>query len=289
LPPGQNIFGTLVESRHDVSELHIDVGDCRLRTVKAGSGPPVLLVHGLLAYSFSWRYNLDAFAESHTVYALDLAGVGFSERKTGLDVSLRPSAERLLRFMDAVGLESADVVGTSHGGALSIVAAGLAPERFEKIVMVAPVNPWSNFGAGRIRVFENTLGATLAKAIIPIFKPVHSYALRRMYADPKRIKPGTLEGYEAPLQLPGVMSHLLGIVKTWRADLSEIEPALAALHEKQVLLLWGDRDSAVDPQSGNELKRRLPNAELIYMPGIGHLPYEEAPEEFNRIVLEFLG
>lgn len=288
LPSEEKYFGPEISSRHDISELQVDCGDCKIRALRAGSGPPLILVHGLLAYSFSWRYNIDALAESHTVYALDLAGVGFSERKRGLDVSLRGHAERLLRFMDALGIDSCDLVGTSHGGALSILAASLAPERFDRLVLVDPVNPWSHFGRLRIRVFSTRVGATCMKAIMPGFTALHSWALRRMYADPRNIKPGTLEGYEAPLKMPGVMDHLLGIVKTWRADLKEIEPALARIGEMSVLLIWGERDGAVDPRSAKELMKRLHNAQLKLFPGVGHLPYEEAPEEFNRVVLEFL-
>jgi pimeloyl-ACP methyl ester carboxylesterase len=288
LPSEQKYFGPGISSRHDISELHVDAGDCRIRTLVAGFGPALILVHGLLAYSFSWRYNLDALAESHRVFALDLPGVGFSERKRGMDVSLRTTAERLLRFMDALDISSTDLLGTSHGGAVSILTASLAPDRFERLVLVDPVNPWSKFGGLRIRAFETKAGAACMKAIMPGFRPLRTWALRQMYADPQRIQPGTLEGYEAPLRVPGIMEHLLGIVKTWRADLREIEPALARITDKPVLLIWGDRDGAVDPRSAKELMQRLPHARLEMMSGIGHLPYEEAPEEFNRIVLEFL-
>ena len=288
LPSEEKYFGPEISSRHDVSELQVDCGDCRIRSLRAGSGPALVLIHGLLAYSFSWRYNIGALAESHTVYALDLAGVGFSERKRGLDVTLRGSAERLLRFMDALGIDAADLLGTSHGGALSIVATSLAPERFGRLVLVDPVNPWSNFGSLRIRVFATPFGAACMKAIMPVARPLRSWALRRMYADARKIRPGTLEGYEAPLSMPGVMDHLLGIVKTWRADLREIEPALARIKDKPVLLIWGECDGAVDPRSAKELMKRLHSAQLNTFPGVGHLPYEEAPEEFNRVVMEFL-
>jgi pimeloyl-ACP methyl ester carboxylesterase len=288
LPLEQKYFGPAISSRDDVSELFVDCGDCRIRTLVAGSGPPLILVHGIMAYSFSWRYNIDAFAQTHTVYAVDGAGVGFSERKEGLDVGLRASAERLLRFMDALGISSADLVGTSHGGALSIVAAGLAPERFDHIVLVAPVNPWSKIGRKRIWLFSTDFGALCMRSLFLRTKPLHRILLRRLYADPSRIQAGTMEGYAAPHEVPGALQTMLVMVKTWHEDLREIEPALARLREKQVLLLWGDRDRAVDPRSARELKKRLPSARVEMMHGVGHLPYEEVPEEFNRIILEFL-
>jgi pimeloyl-ACP methyl ester carboxylesterase len=288
LPSEEKYLGPAISSRDDVSELHVDVGNCRIRSLVAGSGPPLLLVHGLLAYSFSWRYNFDAFAESHTVYALDLPGVGFSERKAGLDVSMRRTAERLVRFLDAQQIRSADLVGTSHGGAVSMLAASLAPQRFRRLVLVDPVNPWSNFGSLRIRVFSTAVGAACMRQIYPRVPWLHRWTLDRMYADPRRIPPGTLEGYAAPYEDPGTLDTMLQIVRTWRADLHEIEPALARIVDKPVLLIWGDRDGAVDPRSAQQLLKRLPNARLELLPGIGHLPYEEAPEDFNRIVLDFL-
>jgi pimeloyl-ACP methyl ester carboxylesterase len=54
------------------------------------------------------------------------------------------------------------------------------------------------------------------------------------------------------------------------------------------LLLWGDRDAAVDPASAEELHRRWKNSAVVMMQNVGHMPYEEVPEEFNRVVLDFL-
>ena len=111
------------------------VDGCRMRYLQSGSGPALLMVHGLLGYSFSWRFALPA-----------LVGVGFSDRPPGLDCRLRAHAERLLRFLDGVGVNSCDLLGTSHGGAVAMMAAALAPERIRSLILVAPVNPWSRHG-----------------------------------------------------------------------------------------------------------------------------------------------
>src|SRR5271165_6396538 len=78
----------------------------RMRYLSAGSGPALLLVHGLLGYSFSWRFTIPALAQHATVYAIDLLGTGFSDRPPGMDCSFKASAQRLLQFMDKAGLES---------------------------------------------------------------------------------------------------------------------------------------------------------------------------------------
>ncbi|MGH9602432.1 MAG: alpha/beta fold hydrolase, partial [Terriglobales bacterium] len=76
----------------------------RMRYVRAGAGPPLLLLHGLLGYSFSWRFNEASLAQHSTFYAVDLLGVGGSDRPRGLDYGLRAQARRMFRVMDELGL-----------------------------------------------------------------------------------------------------------------------------------------------------------------------------------------
>src|SRR5580704_12467545 len=91
----------------------------------AGSGPPLLLIHGFMGYSFSWRFNMEVLARNFTVYAIDLPGCGFSQRPGKPECSLDCDAAGVLRFMEHFGMENADIVGSSRGGGLSIVMAAL--------------------------------------------------------------------------------------------------------------------------------------------------------------------
>jgi acyl carrier protein len=93
-----------------VSEHDIRIAGHRLRYLRAGSGPAVVLVHGLLGYSFSWRFVMPYLAPHFTVYAPDQLGIGFSERVAGLDCSLRAHADRMLEFCERLGLDSLDLV-----------------------------------------------------------------------------------------------------------------------------------------------------------------------------------
>ncbi len=124
-----------------VEERWITLDGARMRYLYAGSGPALLLVHGLLGYSFSWRFSIPTLAQHATVYAVDLLGTGFSDRPPDLDCSFRASAQRLLRFMDTTGIANCDLLGTSHGGAVSMMLAALAPERIRRLILVDPVNP----------------------------------------------------------------------------------------------------------------------------------------------------
>jgi pimeloyl-ACP methyl ester carboxylesterase len=260
----------------------------RMRYLSAGSGPTLLLVHGLLGYSLSWRFTIPALAQHAAVYAVDLMGTGFSDRSTGLDCSLKASAERLLRFMDKAGLTRCDLLGTSHGGAVAMVAAALAPERIRRLILVAPVNPWSAHGK-RLSVFlSSPLVAPLFLNLAPRVRILDEFYLRRMFGDPRRIPPDSLEGYRKPMSIPDSYEYGLSVLRSWNRDLKELEAMLPRIAHVPTLLIWGNLDTAVNPASAAQLQQRFKHCRLVMIEGAGHLPYEETPEEFNRAVAEFL-
>jgi pimeloyl-ACP methyl ester carboxylesterase len=266
-----------------------DVDGCRVRYLLAGRGKPLLLIHGLLGYSFSWRYNFEALGETRSLYAIDLPGAGFSKRPCDLKCGMRESAERVGRFLDELKIDKADVLGTSHGGALAMYMAAIAPERIGNLILVAPANPWSEAGKHLIWGFGNRVGAAVMRAAYPMgLQFGRTIFLRRVYGDTSRIAPGTAEGYSAPLHDPRVLEYALEVVRCWRGDMKRLAGLMERLANLRVLLLWGTADGAVDLKSAYELKQRLPKSELQMLDGVGHLPYEEDPAEFNRVVLRFL-
>ena len=284
-----------INPQHKVSveEHWIALDGARIRYLRGGSGPPLLLVHGLLGYSFSWRFTIPSLAQQATVYAVDLPGTGFSDRPPGLDCSFQSSARRLLRFMDKIDEDKAgrarcDLLGTSHGGAVVMMVAALAPDRVGRLILVNPVNPWSAHGR-RLTVFlSNPLIAPLFVNLAPHAGSLHEFYHRRMFGDPRRIPPDSLEGYRKPMRIPGSYEYALAVTRTWNRDLRELESVLPRIAHLPTLLIWGSLDTAVNPASAAELKRRFRDCRLVMFEGLGHLPYEEAPAEFNRAVAEFL-
>ncbi len=259
----------------------------------AGSGPPLLLIHGFMGYSFSWRFNVEPLSRQFSVYAMDLPGCGFSQRIDAPGRELAEDAEGVLRFMDCLGIESADIIGSSRGGGLAIVLAALLAKRnllhrIRRLILVSAINPWSSNGQLLTRVFATTLGGEIVLRLLPKLDIVLTRYFKRLYGDPKRISPGSIEGYAAGLDSPESFEHLLRIVRSWHHDLAVVEQSLPAISDLPTLLLWGSRDKAVFPSSIHQLQSHLKNSALILMRGVGHLPYEEVPDEFNRIVCDFL-
>ena len=274
-------------------ECWMDIEGGRMRYLRAGAGPALILLHGLMGYSFSWRFTLPALAPYATVYAPDMMGAGFSDRVAGIDYSMRGTARRILTFIERLGISSFDLLGTSHGGAVAMFAAaeclgGNVRPQLRRLVLVAPVNPNSAHGKWLAPFFGSDFGAALFRASIARMSFLYPYWHARMYGDRRRIPPGTLEGYVAPLAKPGLFEHALQIVRTWTQDLRELEATVPKLASIPTLLMWGSKDSAVYASSAEPLATHFPNSGLITFPGVGHLPYEECPQDFNRALIDFL-
>jgi len=277
-----------------VEECWMDIDGSGMRYLRAGSGPPLILLHGLLAYSFSWRFTMPALAPYATVYAPDLLGAGFSDRPRNIDHSMRGTALRVLKFAEKLGLSTVDLLGTSRGGAVAMCAAaecldrGASSPRVRRLILACPVNPYSAHGKRLAPFFASRFGAAgfrLAVGNLPFLFP---YFHGRLYADRRTIPPGSLQGYKAPLAVPGFFEHGLSIVQTWSADLQELRAILPKLRNVPVLLIWGSEDPAVFATSMEPLARHFDHVEKIVFPGVGHLPYEECPKEFNQALIRFL-
>jgi pimeloyl-ACP methyl ester carboxylesterase len=272
----------------DVEERFATVDGLRMRYLCAGAGPPLLLIHGLIGYSFSWRFNLAALAPHATLFAVDLPGMGYSDRSSTMDCRFSAAAGRLLRFLDAEKIESADVLGTSHGGGVAMMLAALAEGRVRRLILVAPVNPWSRHGRLLAPALASIPGGGGLQPLLMRLGPLHRFLLRRQYGDPRRISPGTLEGYRAAFQIPGTLDYARRILHGWRGDLRELERILPRIAHIPTLLVWGNRDGVVSPASARPLLQSFARGELVMLEGAGHVPYEEVPQEFNRAVIGFL-
>jgi pimeloyl-ACP methyl ester carboxylesterase len=270
------------------SEEWVQVEGRRIRFWRAGSGPALVLVHGLLGYSFSWRHVIRPLALNWEVFAPDMPGSGFSECDSKIDCRLSSSANRLLEFLDVAGISTCDLVGSSYGGATALMLASSHPSRVRRLVLVSPANPWSKYGRKRMALLRNTAVASAFPKLARQMRPLHHYFLRRLYGEPRLITAEAYRGYSDPLSCGGRFEHAVGIVGSWNADMQDLRAAIPNASNIPTLLMWGSRDRAVDPVSASALKNNFRTCRLEVIEGAGHLPYEECPQEFNRILTRFL-
>ncbi len=261
-----------------------------MRYLAGGSGSPLLLVHGLMGFSFSWSECLPGLAHHFSVFAPDLFNLGYSDR-CERDASLRAIAHDVFALLDAVGLERCALIGTSHGGAVAMQMAAEHPERITKLLLVDAANPFSECRRWQIELFSHPVGRYLAP--LAAFTPKWFYAygvLLRMYADRHKAPPGTVDGYWQALRWDRkAHQHLAKVVLSWKGDFEALEPKLTEIaRHVATSLLWGEKDIIVPLHTARELQHAMGNVALTVIPGVGHLPYEESPADFTRAVITWM-
>jgi len=275
--------------KHRMRYVHVAAMDAPAKPL-----PALVLVHGLLGYTFSWRHNLEFFASHRDVYAIDLLGMGYSDRpETGsADFTMAAAAVRLVEFLRFLGHSRIDLVGTSHGGAVAMMAASLdrASDNplIRRLVLVAPAHPFMMNARLRLAFFRTAFGRMVLRCVAAHSSVLRRKSIGRMYADDAQITEETRTGYEVNLGDRRSYEYALEVVRTWRDDMRQLKDALPSIAAIPTLLLWGEQDRAVACDSGLLLRESFRNVQYVVLPNVGHLPYEEAPEEFNRIVMDFL-
>jgi pimeloyl-ACP methyl ester carboxylesterase len=169
-----------------------------------------------------------------------------------------------------------------------MMLAARHPDRVRRLVLFAPANPYCDLGKHLIAFYQTRFGVWFARQIPWLPRTLKATALSRMYGNPARVTREALDGYTAGLRIPGTIDHVLSIVRGWSTDMKKLRECLVFLSEKPVLLVWGDRDRAVGLASATKLKKKLRRSNLIILPGVGHIPFEEMPEACNHVMKDWL-
>ena len=199
----------------EYEEGFVESGGARVHYLHAGSGRPMLLIHGLVGSSANWRNNIAALAQDASVYAIDLVNMGKSARVEGLDASLKATAARVAGIMDALGMAEADLVGHSHGGAVALTFAAMYPGRVRRLILFAPANPYSRSSDMMVRVYSTRWGVVLGRMLPYLPSQLQRLALGEMYGGRDRVTDQCLREIVEGLRSPGTLPHVLGIIRGW--------------------------------------------------------------------------
>lgn len=237
----------------------LDFPPYSLWETRAGSGTPVVLLHGLSGSSRWWSRNIDALAAKYLVAAVDLVGFGKNRRFFGLPVLLPPFEEvasLLARWIETFG-EPVHVIGHSMGGQIAIRLAAERPDLVRSLVLVDAVgmpfhlDPRPHLRAGTKPPYG---GPGIARVLAPDF-------LRA-----------------------GPTSVAVAGARVVRVDLREMMRAI----RMPTLLVWGENDPLVPLMYGEAMQQEIAGSRLVVIPKAAHVAMWETPSEFNRIVLDFL-
>ncbi len=263
-----------------------------LRYHEAGNGEPLILLHGSGIGVSGWRNyrgNLDTFAQHFHCYALEFPGFGISDPVDGHPVVTAGSA--VTRFMDALGIESAAMIGNSMGGVVGSNVAMRHPERVRKLVTIGGVGPniFSQTPSEGTRLLQEFADGPTREKLIRW--------LRCMVHDPSLITEERIEerwesakDAESHKSLAAMYGSTSFAAQQKMMIDANRPPYWSMMHNVRcpTLLTWGLDDRQCPPDMPMIPLRLIPNAELHIFPNCGHWVMVEAKEAFERVTLEFL-
>lgn len=227
---------------------------------RAGSGTPVVLIHGLSGSRAWWRRNIDVLATNHTVAAVDLVGFGRNRRFFGsspLPLAFEDVAALLGRWIDDSFSEPVHLVGHSMGGHIAIHLAAARPDVVRSLTLVNSTG----------QPFEIDPMSHLRNVLQPLPRGVLSFS-RVLVWDFLRAGPTSVAVATARL-----------LTNDARRYVEQIRVP--------TLLVWGDRDPLVPDRYAESLRSQLSDADLIILPRAGHVAMWDNADAFNERVLEF--
>ncbi|WP_027503475.1 alpha/beta fold hydrolase [Rhodococcus sp. UNC363MFTsu5.1] len=263
-----------------------------LRYHEAGEGPPLILLHGSGIGVSGWRNyrgNLAVFAEHFRCYILEFPGFGVSDPVEGHPVLTAGSS--VIRFMDALGIPSAAMIGNSMGGVVGVNLAMRHPERVGKLVTIGGVGPniFSQNPSEGTRLLQEFADSPSRERLVRW--------LECMVYDPAVITEERVEERWETANDPVSHETLAAMYgsKAFAAQqqamvASDAPPYWSMMHKVQcpTLLSWGRDDRQCPPDMAMVPMRLIPDAELHVFPNCGHWVMVEAKEAFERVAIEFL-
>lgn len=266
--------------------------------VEAGSAadPALLLIHGFGGSTFGWRHVMEPLAASgwHVV-ALDLPGFGLAEKGWGQAYDHRSQAAFVLSVMDQLNISDAVIAGHSMGGNVVSWVAALAPERIRALALIdaaiVPPTATPSSAASTVLSLPPIRRATRILIRSAFTEATFGELLGSAFAVKSAATPETIRGYAAASQLDEWDLALLGIIRD--AGANALPESIAVIVERAgtpipTLILWGSEDSWVPITAGEVLHKALPAATYVVLPGLGHVPFEEAPAAFTTALQEWL-
>jgi pimeloyl-ACP methyl ester carboxylesterase len=268
----------------------IDIGGLRLHIQQAGSGPDVVLVHGVtgdLSIWFLCRAMHDLSA-TRRVTAYDLRGHGYSDAPPAGYTSADHATD-LLGVLDQLKIETASLVGHSFGAVIALHAAALAPERVDSVVLSDPYFPSLRHleDVSRWGHWESFRQEALAAGVV--LSDEHWYDLSRFFDQVLHFDGDDLLRFRQAVGLPA-LNRLIRLGRTTcGADSKEtagLTADLIAGVALPVLALYGEHSPFLT--TAEYLASHLPNCRRAIVPGAKHRAPEENPEPFLRHVCDFL-
>ena len=270
----------------------VDVDGIRVHYQEAGerntSLPPLILIHGFASSTLVWSKVFLPLAEAgFRVIALDMLGFGYSGKPRKAEYTIGGQAKLVISLLERLGIKRATLVGSSYGGAVAATCALDYPQRVDRLVLIGTVNNNRPLNYKLMRVFGSPLFGDVVSPLLIGSRRLLRRRMKRVYdrhewvLDERRV-----DARHLPLRAAGTQRAIIRTVRNWDAERISRD---AHLIRKPALLLWGENDREIPLADGERLHEEIPGSRLIVFLNCGHLPHEEYPEAFTKVVADFCG
>jgi len=264
-----------------------DAGGIKTNYLEAGSGDPVVLIHGsgpgVTSYA-NWRLVLPALTEQFRAVAPDMVGFGFTERPSDVRYGLQTWAEQVVGLMDTLDIPKAHLIGNSFGGAIGLRIAVQHPDRVNKLVLMGSMGVPFQITSGLDRVWGYTPSFENMRQVLDVFaysrELVNDELAEVRYQG--SIQPGFQESFAAMFPADSTGSR-----QQWVEAMTTPEEQIRALPHR-TLVLHGREDQVIPLETSLKLEQLIDNADLAVFSHCGHWSMIERTEDFNRVVRDFL-
>ena len=258
----------------------------------AGSGPPIVLIHGMLNSSSHWQAVALDLAREHTVIAPDLIGHGDSAAPRG-DYSLGAHAASIRDLLAAIGIDRASIVGHSLGGGVAMQFFYQFPQRVERLVLISSgglgqdVSPLLRSAAlpGTSALLSLIIQPRLLGALAGAGQRLRDRARASgvyLQAIARALRP--LENAEAR----SAFLHTLRSVIDVRGQRVSATDRLYLLETMPTMIVWGERDNTIPLAHGRRAHEAIPHSFFHTLPGVAHFPHLEDPDGLAGLLREFM-
>lgn len=263
---------------------YLQVEGHRIAYLDEGTGPPVLLIHGIPTSSLLWRNIIPVLARTHRVIAPDMLNYGQSDKPEHTDVSIAAQARLMVGVLDALGLARTDVVSHDIGGGVAQIIAVRYPERVKKLVLSSAVC----FDSWPIPEFIPLQDPDAEAAMsLPDFVDMMRGFLPQGVHRPEALTSEVMEIIMAPWASETGKQALFRNFRRLDPEYTQAIGGELTQLEHETLILWGRHDTFQKPAYAEKLRDTIPNAELTWIEA-AHWIMEEKPEEFGSILADFL-
>ena len=277
-------IGEAAEADCDFSPAMVNVGGGEIHYDRAGTGPPVILLHGLFAQKEQWHDVLcNLAAAGFDAVALDLPGFGKSDDYPVTVYDLNRQVELLDNFIEALEIDEFNLAGNSMGGAIAALYAERFPEKVRQLAFIGPplgLVPWGPHV--RLAIIQGI------NPFIPTDSTQFDLEMALLFAHPPEV---TDEVRNSLVREYVTQNHhyqqVWDIINLFDTVLQDPQRK-PLLQKTPVLILWGESDSIYPVAGAESLHQRLHNSWLITLPETGHLPMMEKPVMTGRLLVQFL-